>query len=464
MQNLKFISLVFINIYFNICFGITIQYKDKLQKNDTITTIISLTKQGNLVIQDSINFYFDKNTQTIDVGNYKGYAELHIKQYNKNIGFIINPLEKNLILELSKENIKEGKIEINNSKDNKIYMTLVAYKNKFDKELIQARMKKFTLSRLDSFYLSKLLAYERQFEENCNQLNIICDSVLKYDSTLYTSFLADFLKVPTSKYLPISKKYFDNYDALLHWHYFDFINFNNPLILNHPALGIKIRDYLNDYVDNNNLSQNEAIDLLMRKSALNPQLKEFIFNTLIDYFLAINIDPAVSYIYEKYADGCGLQLSAQQIKEVSGIVNTNIGSTIPKIVLNDTRGDLKSLESEIEKNKYTIVYVWMSSCHACQTKTPILEQIVSPYLKKGLGVYTISLDEKKENWFEAVVKYKIQNWTNVCELTTIQKSTILSKLNIRTTPKLFIIDKSGKIVAKDIFGDALSSKLIELLK
>jgi len=63
-----------------------------------------------------------------------------------------------------------------------------------------------------------------------------------------------------------------------------------------------------------------------------------------------------------------------------------------------------------------------------------------------------------------IQKYKINNWVNVAELTSLQNSTILPKLNIRTTPKIFIIDKNGIIVAKDVTADELKLKFTQLLK
>ena len=81
-----------------------------------------------------------------------------------------------------------------------------------------------------------------------------------------------------------------------------------------------------------------------------------------------------------------------------------------------------------------------------------------------MGVFAISIDEKKEDWLLAIQKYKTNNWINIAELVSLKKSIVLPKLNIRTTPKLFIIDKNGIIISKDLFGDDLQKKLTELLK
>jgi thiol-disulfide isomerase/thioredoxin len=463
--NLHIVLLILACFFFNTLKSFTVTLNESKLKEDSIRVVIKITSQGVLTVKDSILFSeSDTISNNLDYGGYTGYAELEIKQLKKSVGFIINSAEKNMAIEFSAEGFKNGEIIVKNSLDNKIYAILVEYKNKFDKNLYNAKFKKATMSRLDSFYLNKLLLYEKEFEKQSNQLNNICDSILKFDTSLYSALIADFLKIPTGYYFPITAKRFDNYDALLHWHYFDFIQMNNPKILNHPALGIKIKEYLDSYVENNNLSQQESVDLLMKRASPNPLIKEFVFNRLLDYYLALNIDPAVNYIYQNYAEGCGLNLTSQKLKEINGIVSTNLNSIIPDIVSIDAKGEIRSLLSEVSKNKYTVIYIWTSGCHACQTKTPKIIETLFPFAKKNVGVFSISLDEKKENWLSAILKYKLDAWTNIAELVPIQNSTILAKLNIRSTPKLFLVDNIGKIIAKDIYGQDLENKLKIIFK
>lgn len=433
---------------------------------DTLTKLkIKYFVDGYLLVKDSVQLTsLNKNQIQFNTGNYFGYAEFELSSSKNAIGFIINPSETKMEISFSIDDFKKDKISIQNSRDNLIYTKLLEYKRKFDKTIGELKFKRDTQSRFDSLFLNKLLQHENSVEKNYNLMNVVCDSVLKFDTLLYTAIIADFLKTPTGAYFPKLRKDFDNYDALLHWHYFDFIDFSNPLILNHPALTIKINEYFSWYTFNNNISQKEGIDMIMKKAESNHQVHNFLFNHLLEYFLNLNLDDAVKYIYDKYADGCGLQLSTQKMKEIGGIIYTNVNSKIPDIVANDSKGEIRSLLNVASKNKYTLVYVWTSWCHACQTKTPKIVEITNPFLKKGLSVFSISLDDKKDNWLSAILKYRIESWTNTSELVPIQNSNAILKLNIRTTPKIYIVDKNGIIVAKDIFGDDLQKKLSELLK
>lgn len=450
-------------IFFAKSFGFTVSVTDSVIEEPFLLKLKTYN-EGYLILKDSVLISDKQKTNIqLNTGNYTGFAELSIGD-NLVCGFIINKNEPNLNLRFNTEKYSKEGIAFNNTKDNLLYSELLSIKEKFNTSFRNIYEAKSNLMPLDSFYLNKQLQYEHQYEQLYNQINIVADSILKKDSLNYTSILADFLKVPTQKYFPALSNSFDNYDALLHYHYFDFIDFSNPLILNHPALKDYIYNYFTLYCINTPENLKQGIDIIMKQSNKNTQVKNYVFNVLIDLFLEGKNDAIINYLYENYADGCAVQLpNSKQQTAFESIVYTQVGATIPNIILNDSKNELQSLLRNASKNKYTIVYVWMSNCHACETKTPKLAQTIAPYLKKGLGVYSISLDEEKDDWFEAIVKYDIKSWTNVSELTALQNASVLPKLNIRATPKLFIIDKNGIIVAKDIFGTDLLNKLDELL-
>lgn len=419
---------------------------------------------GIFIIKDSV-IVSDQNKTNIklNIGNYIGYAELlYAKNEKSGLGFIYNYKERDFLIKFTAADFEKGELTFLNSIENLKSMQLLEVKKQSDATFIELKAKYLKQSRFDSFAINKLLSYERNFELLADTKNKLCDSIIKRDTFLFTKTIADFIQTPTANSNKQLKKYFDNYDAMLHWHYFDAINFSNPLILNHPAYNSKIEEYFIKYCDKNSFEQ--GIDVLMKKVSVNDLVKNYTFNYLIDYFLVRKQDALISYLNEKYSNGCGLKLNAEKLNEFTSILQTQVGAKIPDIILYDNKNEIHSLYNEAEKYKYTLIYVWTSWCHACQKQTPKILEITDAYKKMGLGIFAISLDEKKEEWLLAIQKYKTNNWINVAELTSIQKSTILPKFNIRTTPKIFLVDKNGIIVTKDILEDKLKDKLDELLK
>jgi hypothetical protein len=71
------------------------------------------------------------------------------------------------------------------------------------------------------------------------------------------------------------------------------------------------------------------------------------------------------------------------------------------------------------------------------------------------------LDEDPEKWKQAIAKDKL-TWNQVSNLKGWEEP-IAKQYQVESIPATFILDASGKIVAKDLRGDELKAKIIELL-
>lgn len=80
---------------------------------------------------------------------------------------------------------------------------------------------------------------------------------------------------------------------------------------------------------------------------------------------------------------------------------------------------------------------------------------------KGLNIIGISLDSEMSKWKAAIANDYI-TWTQISNLKEWQEP-IAKQYNIEQIPSTFILDGSGKIVAKDLRGEELKSKVIEFL-
>lgn len=92
-----------------------------------------------------------------------------------------------------------------------------------------------------------------------------------------------------------------------------------------------------------------------------------------------------------------------------------------------------------------------------------LLELYKKYASKGLGVYAVSLDEKKEDWTNAINLYN-SNWMNVSELIPLAKSQYLPIFNVSHTPSIYILNNKGEIIQKNIYKDNLSNYIDSLFK
>ncbi|WP_019988594.1 TlpA disulfide reductase family protein [Rudanella lutea] len=148
------------------------------------------------------------------------------------------------------------------------------------------------------------------------------------------------------------------------------------------------------------------------------------------------------------------------IGNIARIRGLMTGSVAPDIALNDTTGKAVPLSSL--RGKYVLVDFWASWCGPCRMENPNVVRLYNKYKDKDFTIYSVSLDQSRENWVKAIRNDNL-TWTHVSDLRYWQ-SAAAQQYGVTGIPKTFLLDKEGKIIAKDLRGPALEQKLEEILK
>ena len=138
----------------------------------------------------------------------------------------------------------------------------------------------------------------------------------------------------------------------------------------------------------------------------------------------------------------------------------NIGSQAPEIKLSSPEGKEIALSSL--RGKIVLVDFWASWCGPCRKENPNVKKIYAEFHSKGFEVFSVSLDKDKNAWIKAIADDKL-TWTHVSDLGFWQSS-VVPLYDIKGIPMTVLLDKEGKIVAKNLRGEQLAAKVAELLK
>jgi len=148
-----------------------------------------------------------------------------------------------------------------------------------------------------------------------------------------------------------------------------------------------------------------------------------------------------------------------ELKEIVA-VKKKLEIGYPAIDISGTQPDGKVIKLSDFYGDYLLLDFWASWCPPCRKESPNLVKAYNKYKAKGFTIFAVSLDQKKENWVNAIEKDGL-TWNHISDL-KFWDSAAAKVYGIRNIPSNVLIDPKGNIIARNLRGEDLDKKLEEI--
>ena len=137
------------------------------------------------------------------------------------------------------------------------------------------------------------------------------------------------------------------------------------------------------------------------------------------------------------------------------------GMEAPEIAMSDPEGVTRRL-SDL-RGKVVLIDFWASWCSPCRRENPNVVKLYNKYKDQGFEIFSVSLDKDGNAWRKAIKDDGLAWPNHVSDLKQWQ-SAAGRTYGIMSIPATVLVDREGKIIARNLRGAELEKQLQEIFK
>ncbi len=188
-----------------------------------------------------------------------------------------------------------------------------------------------------------------------------------------------------------------------------------------------------------------------------PDLAGFYVMSTLDYELAeAELIAYSEEIKDKFVENRYVNDFKTEIEKLKKLA---IGQQAP--ALDGFTPNNKAVKLSDFAGKYVLIDFWASWCVPCRQENPNIVKQYQQFKDKNFVVLGVSLDDNPGSWMRAIEEDKM-NWTNISDLKAWSSPLVIS-YSIKGIPASYLVDPEGKIIAKNLRGQALEDFLVKTL-
>ncbi|NNF02738.1 MAG: DUF5106 domain-containing protein [Bacteroidia bacterium] len=254
-------------------------------------------------------------------------------------------------------------------------------------------------------------------------------------------------------------------------HFFDNMDISDGRFVRTPIFHKKIERYIKKLTVQLPDSINEAADYLIGLTNDDPESFKYVVWYITNTYEKskyMGMDAVFVHMVDNYyTEEKATWLNPTQLFKIQDRAKTLkpllIGKKVKNIVMTDSTGAYKSMYAI--NTKFTLLYFWDPDCGHCKTVTPKVKEYYDRVKEQGiLEIYAVCTEIEIDKWKKYIREYDL-NWINVADPKLTNN--FRADFDISSTPKIFLLDKDKKIIAKKLsveqVEDIINLKLKEEL-
>jgi peroxiredoxin len=268
------------------------------------------------------------------------------------------------------------------------------------------------------------------------------------------------------------------YDSTYAWYYYksnywNGVSFKDDRLLRTPIFEPKVEKYFKSTIYPSPDSIIKEVDKILIAASPNPEMFKYMASKFIEKYINpeyMGQDAVYVHIFEKYiASGMVDWYDDKQKKILNdraySLMANKLGDKAPALDLVDTLNNPVSLYNI--KSEYTVICFWDATCSHCKEVVPKLDSIYNAKWKKlGVTIFGVMTDGGVPAWKKYIIENKFTQWIHAYQ-TQEQKDADYAAnrpnfrqlYDITTTPKLYLLDKEKRIIAKQLTYDQIDDLL-----
>jgi thiol-disulfide isomerase/thioredoxin len=367
-----------------------------------------------------------------------------------------------------------NKMKFKGSEDNEIFYDYLRFLNKQRPEAdsIRAKLTRAKGNAVDSTrYSTELAGLDKIVKKY--QLDIIG----KHPGTLTARITKASIEPEMPEFKGEEKDVARKRYYWIRAHYFDNIDLTDAALLRSPVLHPKVDQYITKMVPQHPDSVNVALDWLFAKTEKTTEIYKYFLVHFLNYYAKsqiVGFDACYVHIAQQYyCIGKAPWTKKEDLEKIcdnaARLEPILIGKTAPNIVVTDRQNQPHSLW-DVDAD-YTVLFFWAPDCGHCKKSAPFMVEFAEKFKSRGVKVFAVctfvakTAEEKDapECWKGIEEKgFTDELFMNMSD--PFIRSRYKKLYDVQTTPQIFILDRSHKILMKRIGAEQIIKVMEELMK